>query len=57
MTQFNLRGSIAALITPFKKDGSIDYEAYDRLLDMHIAAGTQGVVVCGTSGETPTLSE
>lgn len=57
MTQFNLRGSIAALVTPFKKDGSIDYEAYDRLLDMHIAAGTQGVVVCGTSGETPTLSE
>ncbi len=57
MDQFNLRGSIAALVTPFKKDGSIDYEAYDRLLDMHIAAGTQGVVVCGTSGETPTLSE
>lgn len=57
MTKFELRGSIVALITPFKEDGSIDYEAYDHLLDMHIAAGTNGVVVCGTSGETPTLSE
>lgn len=57
MARFDLRGSIAALVTPFKKDGSIDYEAYDRLLDFHIANGTAGVVVCGTSGETPTLSE
>ncbi len=57
MAQFNLQGSIAALVTPFKKDGSIDYEAYDRLLDFHLANGTAGVVVCGTSGETPTLSE
>ena len=57
MARFDLKGSIAALVTPFKKDGSIDYEAYDRLLDFHIANGTAGVVVCGTSGETPTLSE
>lgn len=57
MAEFNLRGSIAALVTPFKEDGSIDYESFDRLLDMHIAGGTNGVVVCGTSGETPTLSE
>lgn len=57
MARFDLRGSIAALVTPFKKEGSIDYEAYDRLLDFHIANGTAGVVVCGTSGETPTLSE
>lgn len=57
MSEFTLQGSIAALVTPFKTDGTIDYEAYDRLLDMHIANGTAGVVVCGTSGETPTLSE
>jgi len=57
MARFDLKGSIAALVTPFKKDGSMDYEAYDRLLDFHIANGTAGVVVCGTSGETPTLSE
>ena len=57
MAQFNLQGSIAALVTPFKTDGSIDYEAYDRLLDLHIDNGTAGVVVCGSTGETPTLSE
>lgn len=57
MTQFSLQGSIAALVTPFKTDGSIDYAAYDRLLDFHIDNGTAGVVVCGTSGEAPTLSE
>lgn len=57
MAQFSLRGSIAALVTPFKKDGSIDYDAFDRLLDFHVSNGTAGVVVCGTSGETPTLSE
>lgn len=57
MAHFNLQGSIAALVTPFKKDGSIDYEAYDRLLDLHLANGTAGVVVCGSTGETPTLSE
>lgn len=57
MTQFALKGSIAALVTPFKKDGSIDYEAFDRLLDFHINNGTKGVVVCATTGETPTLSE
>lgn len=57
MAHFNLQGSIAALVTPFKTDGSIDYEAYDRLLDIHIDNGTAGVVVCGSTGETPTLSE
>ena len=57
MSQFTLQGSIAALVTPFKADGTIDYAAFDRLLDYHIAGGTSGVVVCGTSGETPTLTE
>lgn len=57
MSEFTLRGSIAALVTPFRRDGSIDYAAYDRTLDRLLSAGTSGVVVCGTSGETPTLSE
>ncbi len=57
MARFSLQGSIAALVTPFKADGSIDFPAFDRLLDFHIAGGTAGVVVCGTSGESPTLSE
>ncbi|MBQ3635611.1 MAG: 4-hydroxy-tetrahydrodipicolinate synthase [Bacteroidales bacterium] len=57
MAQFTLRGSIAALVTPFNSDGTINYEQYDRLLEHHITGGTAGIVVCGTSAETPTLSE
>lgn len=57
MSRFNLQGSIAALVTPFKLDGSIDEKAFDRLLDFHLENGTNGVVVCGTTGETPTLTE
>ncbi len=54
---FNLRGSIAALVTPFKQDGAIDYVAFEKYLDFLIAGGTNGVIVCGTTGETPTLTE
>ncbi len=57
MKRFSLQGSIAALVTPFKTDGSIDFKAFDRLLDYHAENGTTGVVVCGTTGETPTLTE
>ncbi|MCQ2203214.1 MAG: 4-hydroxy-tetrahydrodipicolinate synthase [Bacteroidales bacterium] len=57
MKRFTLQGSIAALVTPFKADGTIDFKAFDRLLDFHAENGTNGVVVCGTTGETPTLSE
>jgi 4-hydroxy-tetrahydrodipicolinate synthase len=53
----NLRGSIVAIVTPFKDNGEIDLQAFDALLEWHIAQGTNGLVVCGTSGETPTLSE
>lgn len=57
MPKFTLQGSIAALVTPFRANGEIDYKAFDRLLDFHIENGTNGVVVCGTTGESPTLSE
>lgn len=57
MPKFNLQGSIAALVTPFKAEGEIDFKAFDRLLDFHLENGTNGVVVCGTTGESPTLSE
>lgn len=57
MSRFNIQGSIAALVTPFKTDGSIDTKAFDRLLDFHMENGTNAVVVCGTTGETPTLTE
>jgi 4-hydroxy-tetrahydrodipicolinate synthase len=49
------KGSIPALVTPMSADGSIDYVAWDRLLDFHAAAGTDAVVVGGTTGESPVL--
>jgi len=51
-----LRGTGVALVTPFKKDKSIDFEAYARLIDFVIEGGVEYVVVLGTTGETPTLS-
>jgi 4-hydroxy-tetrahydrodipicolinate synthase len=49
------KGSIPALVTPMHPDGAVDYAAWDRLLDFHVAEGTDGVVVGGTTGESPTL--
>lgn len=49
------RGSIVALITPFTEDG-IDEAAYQSFIEWQIAEGTHGVVPCGTTGESPTLS-
>ena len=49
-------GSFVALITPFAKDGNIDTAAYEQLIEWHIDQGTHGLVPCGTTGETPTLS-
>jgi len=48
------RGSIVALITPFK-DGAFDESAFRALVDWQIAEGTDGLVPCGTTGESPTL--
>lgn len=53
----NLRGSIVAIVTPFKDNGEVDFDTFDSLIKWHIAQGTDGIVVCGTTGETPTLSE
>lgn len=50
-----LSGSIVALVTPLKGN-SIDYNALDRLLDFHLENGTDGLLVCGTTGETPALA-
>ncbi len=49
------KGSIPALVTPMRDDGSIDFAAWDALLDFHLGAGTDGVVVGGTTGESPVL--
>ncbi len=48
-------GSIVALITPFQ-NGALDEEAYRALIEWHIEQGTDGLVPCGTTGESPTLS-
>ncbi|MGB0671674.1 MAG: 4-hydroxy-tetrahydrodipicolinate synthase [Rhodospirillales bacterium] len=50
------QGSITALITPFTTNGAVDEAAYVKLIEHQIAEGTQGLVPCGTTGESPTLS-
>jgi 4-hydroxy-tetrahydrodipicolinate synthase len=51
-----LKGSIVALVTPFSK-AQIDYNALDKLLDLHTAAQTDAILLCGTTGESPALAE
>src|SRR5216683_1087497 len=48
---------LTAMITPFKADGTIDFGAAERLANMLVADGSDGVVVSGTTGESPTLSD
>ncbi len=50
-----LRGSITAIITPFR-NGEIDWKAFDDFIEWQIASGSHGLVACGTTGESPTLS-
>jgi len=49
------KGSMVALVTPFK-DGEVDLKTLDALVDFHIDAGTDAIVPCGTTGESPTLT-
>ena len=49
-------GSIVALVTPMLEDGSVDYDGLRRLIDWHVAEGTDCVGVVGTTGESPTVS-
>ena len=51
-----LQGSIVALITPMLEDGSVDYPALRKLIDWHIAEGTDCIGVVGTTGESPTVN-
>src|SRR5258708_40132835 len=50
-------GSLVAIVTPMRPDGTVDFEAWARLLDSHLANGSDGVVVGGTTGESATLEE
>jgi 4-hydroxy-tetrahydrodipicolinate synthase len=49
-------GSIVAIVTPMFEDGSVDWDSYRKLIDWHIAEGTNGIVAVGTTGESPTVS-
>ncbi len=49
------KGTMVALVTPFK-GGHVDWDTLDRLVDFHLEAGTDALVPCGTTGESPTLS-
>jgi 4-hydroxy-tetrahydrodipicolinate synthase len=51
-----ITGSIVALVTPMHEDGSVDYPGLRRLIDWHIAEGTDCIGVVGTTGESPTVS-
>ncbi len=51
-----ITGSIVALVTPFHPDGSVDYPTLRKLIDWHIAEGTDCIGVVGTTGESPTVS-
>jgi 4-hydroxy-tetrahydrodipicolinate synthase len=50
-------GSLVAIVTPMRGDGEVDFDAWGRLLDFHLENGTNGIVVAGTTGESPTLTE
>ena len=51
-----IEGVWTAIVTPFKSDGSIDFPAYTNLLSDQVKAGVHGIIPCGTTGESPTLS-
>lgn len=57
MDMTNLTGSIVALVTPFKEDQSVDFEALERLVDFQLDNGTDGILVLGTTGESSTMTD
>ncbi len=56
MTYRRLQGSQPAIVTPMQEDGSLDLACLRRLVDWHIAEGSDGIVVVGTTGESPTVT-
>ena len=50
------QGSLVALVTPMQPDGGIDYPGLQKLVDFHIDAGTDALVMAGTTGESATLT-
>lgn len=56
MATLPIQGAFTALVTPFKQDLSIDWDAFDKLVQRQLDGKVNGVVPCGTTGECPTLS-
>jgi 4-hydroxy-tetrahydrodipicolinate synthase len=50
-----LSGSLVAIVTPMLEDGALDLPGLERLVDWHVAEGTDGIVIVGTTGESPTV--
>lgn len=50
-----IKGSLVAVVSPMKADGSLDFDSYRKLLDWHIESGTSAIVSVGTTGESPTV--
>jgi 4-hydroxy-tetrahydrodipicolinate synthase len=50
-------GSLVAIVTPMHADGGLDFQAWSRLIDLHLEQGTSGIVVAGTTGESATLTD
>jgi 4-hydroxy-tetrahydrodipicolinate synthase len=50
-------GNLVAIVTPMRRDGAVDFDAWTRLIDFHLQNGTHGIVVGGTTGESPTVTE
>lgn len=51
-----IQGSIVAIVTPFSKNGHVEYDTFRDLISWHLDQGTDGVVIAGTTGESPTLN-
>jgi 4-hydroxy-tetrahydrodipicolinate synthase len=51
-----IKGSIVAIVTPMREDGSLDLAAFRTLIDFHVEQGTDSIVVAGTTGESPTVN-
>lgn len=50
-------GSLVALVTPFDANNRVDYDAVERLVEFHVSEGSDGLVIAGTTGESPTLEK
>jgi 4-hydroxy-tetrahydrodipicolinate synthase len=55
MNTVAIKGSLVAIVTPMHDNGELDLERFNALIDFHVAEGTDGIVVVGTTGESPTV--